>query len=195
MKVHNIEPNKANPNTDAFIVYRKPRAMDKPVNCSINQAITPLSDKTNCHENALIVKLVQKGAKIANRNRGRHFSSTQKTMKYANGHATKPAITVENKATKRLRIKAWVKCGVAKKSRKLPKPRPLSDVRLKKIMFIVGSKKNKQLSIKAGSKNGHGLVMFEEPTMNVTNQSQLLSWERHQYRSFLMELPLKKRLF
>ena len=71
--------------------------MDKPVNCSINQAITPLSDKTNCHENALIVKLVQKGAKIANRNRGRHFSLTQKTIKYANGHATKPAITVENK--------------------------------------------------------------------------------------------------
>ena len=195
MKVHNIEPNKANPNTEAFMVYKKPRAMDKPVNCSINQVITPLSDKTNCHENALIVKLVQKGARIANRNKGRHFSLTQKTIKYAKGHATKPAMAVENRASKRLRPKAWVKCGVSKKSLKLPKPKPLSDVRLKKTMFTVGSKKNRQLSVKAGSKKGHGLAMFEELTMNVTNQSKLLSSERHQYMSFLGELPPEISLF
>ena len=101
-----MEQNNANPNIDAFIVYRIPRVTDIPVISSINQAITPLSDRTSCQENALIVKLVQNGARIAKRNKGRHFLLTQNTMKYASGQATTLPIIVADMAKVMLRYKA-----------------------------------------------------------------------------------------
>ena len=101
-----MEQKSANPNIDAFMVYKIPRVTDTPVINSKNQATTPLSDRTSCHENALIVKLVQNGARIARRNKGRHFLLTQNTIKYANGQATKLPIIVADIAKIILRYRA-----------------------------------------------------------------------------------------
>tara|TARA_Y200000002_G_scaffold147888_1_gene122206 strand:- start:697 stop:861 length:165 start_codon:yes stop_codon:yes gene_type:complete len=52
---------------------------------------------------------------------------------------------------------------------KLSNPKPVCVVRLNIIIFSVGSRKNKRQRDKAGNKNGHGLIIFEEALILVTN--------------------------
>jgi len=95
--VISITPNSVRPNIEAFIVYKKLSLISYPVTLLINQVTRPLSDSINCHENALIVKLVQNGATRINNAKVLNFFFTTKQIKYASGKAK----ITENEITKK----------------------------------------------------------------------------------------------